>query len=285
MQSCMIIGTLIILSNLYNKMDFSYIVGVIQVRTGSTRLKQKCFRNLGGMTMLDRVILQVQGSTMIDSIVISTSDSEEDDEIFDFATRKGIICTRGPLDDIVQRLFLAKTASNAGILVRLWGDCPFICPHVIDKCIIQHISTESDFTLTKTSSLTDLTYPPGQDLEVYNASTVENLHCKLDEDSEFRTFPRIAMYRDEEASTKIEEVRPEIVMPGSYLAVDYEEDLISAERLIAYIDEPQRPILLEEIVDIQETNQDTDPCRAKLGRNIEYNNLIAQLTYEERSDG
>lgn len=258
-------------------MDPSCIVGVIQVRSGSKRLKRKCFRALGGMTLLERVILQAKGSDMIDRLMISTSDSKQDNEIVDFATENGILCTRGPLDNIVQRLFLARAAANANILVRIWGDCPFICPRVIDRCIRRHVSTGVDLTYTRTSTEIDLSYPPGQDMEVYKASIINELHYKLDMNSELRTFPRIALHQDAELDASIEEVRPSRLMPGPYLAVDYEEDLVSAERLIRDIGETHKAIELEKILSVARTSLNTDQRQAELDRNPEYNEFITKL--------
>ena len=258
-------------------MEHMNIVGVIQVRVGSTRLKRKCFRSLGKMTILERVLLQVQGSEMIDRLVLSTSDAEEDDEIVSFASKKGIGCTRGPLNDIVRRMFNAKAATEAETLVRIWGDCPFICPKVIDRCIIRHRSKNSDLTLTVTSTNVDLSYPPGQDLEVYKGSAVEYLNRTLNATSDLRTFPRIAIYRDAEFCARIEEVKPKEIMTGSYLAVDYMKDLEFAKMLLVAINETQRPILLEEILSKIATSQDCGPLRAALDRNPEYNMFLSNL--------
>lgn len=266
-------------------MDFSCIVGVIQVRSGSKRLRRKCFRTLGGMTMLERVLLQANKSDMIDRLIISTSDSKQDNEIVDFATEKGILCTRGPLDDIVQRMFVARAAAKANMVVRLWGDCPFMCPKVIDRCIRRHISTEADLTFTRTSTYTDLSYPPGQDMEVYKASIINELHYKLDMDSELRTFPRIALHQDAELNASIEEVRPDKLMPGPYLAVDYEEDLVSAEELIRDIGDPHKALELDEILSVTRTSLNTDQRQAKLDRNPEYNAFIAKLASENKPYG
>ena len=48
-------------------------LAIIQVRTGSSRLPNKCFKKLGKYRIIDWVIKRVKKSKLIDKIVLATS--------------------------------------------------------------------------------------------------------------------------------------------------------------------------------------------------------------------
>ena len=68
------------------------IVGIVQVRMGSSRLPGKTMKDIKGKPMIWHLIERLKKSETLDSIVIATSDKENDDLIADFAQKNGKGC-------------------------------------------------------------------------------------------------------------------------------------------------------------------------------------------------
>jgi spore coat polysaccharide biosynthesis protein SpsF len=49
------------------------IVAIIQARMGSTRLRGKVLTDLGGQTVLARVVSRVRRATLVNSVVVATT--------------------------------------------------------------------------------------------------------------------------------------------------------------------------------------------------------------------
>ena len=167
-----------------SKNEFATIV--IQCRVGSRRFRRKCFAQIGEHMMIERIFLQCKSANLQNRIILSTSDNKEDAELHEVAQKNGVLVSSGPLDDVVLRLFEASQLTQSNTIVRIWGDCPLICPKLIDEAIEKHISNDAIFTMTDTTN----SYPKGQDLEIYNKKYLKKMHESLPINSEYRTFPR-----------------------------------------------------------------------------------------------
>ena len=84
-------------------MSMSYkIVAIIQARTGSTRLPGKVLNDIGGQTMLARVVCRTQRATLLDEVVVATTSEEADEAIVTECTRLCVPVFRGDEKDVLE---------------------------------------------------------------------------------------------------------------------------------------------------------------------------------------
>ena len=217
--------------------------------------------------MIDRVFLQCKSANLQRMIILSTSDHEDDVELHAAAKRNDVLSSRGPLDDIVQRLFLASLLSENSTIVRIWGDCPLICPKLIDEAIEKHISNDAIFTMTDTTH----SYPKGQDLEIYNKEYLKTMHENLPKDSEYRTYPRDHI-TETLNSSEIQIVRSDLNRSEINLTVDYEADLEYVKAILEATGDINKTIRLDEVYRLLTLDSVKNrEVTSQLPRNIEYN--------------
>lgn len=147
------------------------ILGILQARVSSSRLPGKVLRPLLGEPMLARQIERLKRAKRLDQLMVATSDHAADDAIADLCVQLDIPCFRGPLDDVLQRFYLAAIPFHPSQIVRLTGDCPLADPELIDELITLHLDGGYDYS----SNCWDPSYPDGLDAEVVNFSTLQLL--------------------------------------------------------------------------------------------------------------
>ena len=65
-------------------------IGIIQARTGSSRLPGKILMKVAGKTLLEHMIERISNSKKLDKIVIATTTKNTDDVIVTIAEKLGI---------------------------------------------------------------------------------------------------------------------------------------------------------------------------------------------------
>ena len=110
-------------------------VAVIQARMGSTRLPHKVLMDLGGETVLARVIRRLSRSRMVSELIVATSDSPGDDAIVRECERLGVSCFRGSEHDVLDRYYQAARAAVAESVARITSDCPLIDAELVDDTV------------------------------------------------------------------------------------------------------------------------------------------------------
>jgi spore coat polysaccharide biosynthesis protein SpsF len=138
------------------------VVAIVQARMGSTRLPGKVLRDLGGETMLARVVSRLRRSSRISELVVATTDQPSDGAIVEECRRLSVDSSRGDQDDVLDRYFKAAQLASADIVVRVTSDCPFIDPGITDKTIEAFTNKLPDYA----SNTIVRTYPRGLDTEV-----------------------------------------------------------------------------------------------------------------------
>lgn len=108
------------------------VVGIIQARMSSSRLPGKVMLDLGGKTLLERVVERVKEASSIDEIIIATSTNEEDEIIKYVANKMKVKCIRGSLENVFARFKQAIIETNADIVIRITADNPLTNPALID---------------------------------------------------------------------------------------------------------------------------------------------------------
>ena len=144
------------------------IVAIVQARMGSTRLPGKVLMDLGGKTVLARVVARLRRAILIDQIVVATTDSVIDNAIIRECQRLQVEYFRGSENDVLDRCYQAANSCEAQIVVRITADCPLIDAEVVDD-VIRVLLSRGDYA----SNTLARTYPRGLDAEVFTIAALE----------------------------------------------------------------------------------------------------------------
>ena len=145
------------------------IVAIIQARMGSTRLPGKILRDLGGETVLSRVLRRVRRMRHVTEIVVATTAKNGDDAVVESARKNAVGTFRGNEEDVLDRYYQAARSFHAEAIVRITADCPLIDPEVSDHVVEEFLRIGPDYA----SNTLQRTYPRGLDTEVVTFDALE----------------------------------------------------------------------------------------------------------------
>ena len=112
------------------------IVGIIQVRMGSSRLPNKALEDMSGISAIERMIARVKLSKKLNVLYIATGVSSKNDILVErIKNIRGIKIFRGDDENVLDRFYKIANIEKANVLVRMTGDCPLIDPNIIDQVI------------------------------------------------------------------------------------------------------------------------------------------------------
>lgn len=248
------------------------ISAMIQARLGSKRLPGKVLLPFDNTTLLGRILIQLKASKYINApICLSTSNDPKDDQLQNWAEQNSILCDRQNVDDIIGRISNAAEKADADIIVRIWGDCPFVAPDLIDDMIEDFLHRKLDYLCN--SNLGVDTFPGGLDIEIYSRNLLRKMNVDVTEFS-LREFP-------------VEYVRKSDIKSGTYsaeenlshlhLTVDYPEDLAAAQKLLKQLSPDSAPVTYRKIFDSFLQSPDIFSGFSEQPRNIEYKQFKEQL--------
>jgi spore coat polysaccharide biosynthesis protein SpsF len=145
------------------------VVAIIQARMGSARLPAKVLKDIGGETMLARVVWRTRRATLLDEVVVATTNKSADEPIVSECGKLDIPIFRGDEKDVLDRYYRAAQAHRAEAVVRIMSDCPLIDPEVIDDVIRAFLKAKPDYA----SNTLNQTYPRGLDIEAMTMASLE----------------------------------------------------------------------------------------------------------------
>lgn len=104
------------------------ILCIVQARLTSTRLPNKVLMELGNshLSILEHVNERLLQSKYIDKIVFAIPDSNPNNQLADFLTRKKLSFFRGSENDVLERFFKCANHYKPQIVVRATCDNPFV---------------------------------------------------------------------------------------------------------------------------------------------------------------
>jgi spore coat polysaccharide biosynthesis protein SpsF len=200
-------------------------LAIIQAHMGSTRLPGKVLRDLGGRTMLARVVRRAQRARLISEVAVACSTEAADDAIVAECKSLGIRVHRGSDSDVLDRYHGAAEAYNPEAIVRITSDCPLIEPEVCDKVISHFVESGADYV----SNTIDRSYPRGLDTEVCKRSCLDQAWREATEPYQ-RVHVTPYLYQNP-ALFKIEQVRGDIDLNELRWTVDTPEDYSFISRI------------------------------------------------------
>jgi spore coat polysaccharide biosynthesis protein SpsF len=147
---------------------------IVQARMGSSRLPGKVLMDLGGETVLARVVNRLRRSMLLDDIVVATTQSASDDVIVSECERLAVESFRGSEVDVLDRYYQAAQVCKADVVVRITSDCPLTDPVVVDEIIAVFHDQQADYA----SNTIVHTYPRGLDAEVVSRTALERARAE-----------------------------------------------------------------------------------------------------------
>ncbi len=175
-------------------------VAIIQARLGSTRLPGKVLLDLGGKTVLGRVVERVGRMKTVKDLVVATSSLESDNAIEAECRRLGVPCFRGSEDDVLDRFRGAADTMGAEQCVRITADCPLVDPGLSDDIVAQFEA--ADPPVEYASNKIPQSFPRGLDTEVFSRYALD-LAAKWAKKPYHRTHVTAYMYQTPEIFTML----------------------------------------------------------------------------------
>lgn len=123
------------------------VICITQARLGSSRLPEKVLKSVFGRSLLDYHCSRVSAAKIVDTHIVATTDTDLDKTLvehintLDIRPAPQVFC--GSELNVLDRFYQAAIQANAtehDIIVRLTGDCPLICPGLIDDVVAQHMT-------------------------------------------------------------------------------------------------------------------------------------------------
>lgn len=157
------------------------IVAIVQARMGASRLPGKVLLDLGGQSMLRRVVERTRRARLLDSVVVATTSEAQDDPLAELCTARGYLVYRGSMHDVLDRFYHAARTFGAEVVVRITADCPIIDPVLIDETVQTLISCRRDLVANRLPPPWPRTYPIGLDVEVCTFAAMERAWKEADQ--------------------------------------------------------------------------------------------------------
>ena len=143
-------------------------VAIIQARVGSTRLPGKVLLDIGGESMLARVVRRTRRAKELTAVVVATSTLPADEPIVAECARLEVPVFRGSEADVLDRYYRAALAFEADAVVRITSDCPLVDPAVIDQVVSAFLAKRPDYA----SNTLQRSFPRGLDVEVMSSEAL-----------------------------------------------------------------------------------------------------------------
>jgi spore coat polysaccharide biosynthesis protein SpsF len=252
------------------------IVGIVQARTGSTRLPGKVMKQVAGATLLERMVERVRAARQLDEVVIATTTDAADGAIQALCDRRGWLCHAGHPSDLLDRHVAAARLHRADAVVKIPSDCPLIDPRIIDRVV--RCFREADWHYDFISNLHPASYPDGCDVEVMSFAALETAWYQARKPHEREhTTPFIW---DQPQRFRLGNIRWESGRDLSMthrLTVDYPEDLALVTAVFEALQRPGEPFSLEEIVNFLDGHPEVLGLNRKLAGINWYRHHLADL--------
>ncbi len=113
--------------------DMTLILGIIPARYASTRFPAKALANIGGKSMIQRVVEQARQATSLSRVVVATDDERIRGHVADFGGEVVMTSVHHQSGTDRCREAVRQLGIKADYVVNIQGDEPFIQPRQIDR--------------------------------------------------------------------------------------------------------------------------------------------------------
>ena len=144
-------------------------LAVIQARLGSTRLPQKALVDIGGRSLIQRVVAQVRQIRSVDEVVLAVPHGD----VVALCYCANVYGPKVPEPDVLARFAAtAERYPRADTIMRVTGDCPLLDPRECERVLALYRSDPSiEYAWNCAPGYVD-----GEDCEVFSADALRRAH-------------------------------------------------------------------------------------------------------------
>jgi spore coat polysaccharide biosynthesis protein SpsF len=238
------------------------ITGIIQARTGSTRLPGKVLADICGEAMLTHIIKRARHSRLCKSFILATTIDPVDDILLSIAEKNNVPLFRGHKEDVLDRFYHAAKAGRAEIIVRITADDPFKDPEILDSIVETYLEGDYDYV----SNTLEPSYPEGLDIEVFSFEALEYaFHNARKSFQRLHVTPFIYMNPH---IFKTHNVMHTDDLSPLRLTVDTLEDLVFARAIYEKLYTPHSLFLLADILFLLDSHPEIKGLMPDIPRNL-----------------
>ena len=202
---------------------------IVICRYNSSRLPGKILKEINGKPILSYIIERLKCVKGLDEIVIATSDQESDQPIIDYCLKEGMKYYRGSLLNVAERFLNCSMAFGFDYSIRINGDNMFLDHRIISEMI--EINNKNKYDMV--SNVKGRTFPKGVSVEILNVKFYQKLFSKF-KNKYFQEHVTIYFYENSGCGNFFHFKNDRYLdAAGAQLAIDTEEDLINAKKVVA----------------------------------------------------
>ena len=197
------------------------VLGVVQVRMGSSRIPGKAMIDFAGKPLIWHIVDRMRRVSGVARVILATSTAPENSVLMKFAQDNDIgFYAHDGEDDLAGRIAGAIADFDEPYVLKTGGDCPLIDPSVMQRMVdISMTVTDVDFV----SNRVQWSYPLGLSADLISRRAINwaNMHLTSDHDREF-----FALYiRDHPEQFKVVPVVNDIDLSHHGWTVDEKADI------------------------------------------------------------
>jgi len=194
------------------------IIGIVQARTGSTRLPNKVIKKIGNKTVLETLLYRIDKVDLLNSLIVATTTKKEDDIIEIISLKSGFKVFRGSEENVLDRYYKTAKEYNADIIVRITADNPLTDSDLMKNIISYLLNNKCDYVSSKETIL-------GTGSEVFTFEALED--AWLNSKQKFQKEHVTPYIRENDKKFKVAYVNPVEALKREdiRLTIDTSEDL------------------------------------------------------------
>ncbi|MEK7124677.1 MAG: glycosyltransferase family protein [Patescibacteria group bacterium] len=252
------------------------IIGLIQARMGSKRLKNKALLKINGKTIIQIIFERLKAVKGIDDIILSTSASKENDVLTSHAKDIGLKYYRGSEDDLILRHLGAVNALGADAFLKVTADCPLVDVKIADEML--KIYKKNYGKIDFMTNCLPPTFPDGLDLDITPTLTLENLGREIKNPLHREYYAAYIM--ENPAKFKVHNFKSNSDFSSLRWTLDYQEDLGFIKEIFDNF-KNQKTFFMEDILKFMDKNPKViEVNKSKVDKTI-INNIRSKSYHEE----
>ncbi len=232
----------------------------VQARMGSTRLPGKVMLPVMGKPLLEYLMERLKQVREADELAVLTTTQPDDDQIMAFCQQRGILCYRGPEEDVLTRYHQIAIQRHPDAIVRITADCPLIDPDIVDQVIRSYRETFPTYDYLSNSLIR--TYPSGLDTEIFSFQALNRAFQEAKEPAE-REHVTLYFYRHPE-QFHLKNIASPILLGHHRWTVDTLDDFILIRLILEHL-YPSSPLFrLKDILHLLQRHPEWNQINAHI---------------------